>query len=308
MGFVGGWGAGRTAKALAIQTDSRARVESVAERVADEIEREDSEHDGEGGEDHHVRGVEEVGTGLVEHGAPAGSRCRDAESEETEGSFGEDRAGHADRGLHDERLDDIGQNVAQEEAEVRSAERAGGFDELALSHGENLRADQAGVADPPGDGECENQVSDARAHEGDERDREQDAGQGEEGVGDVNVEDGVGGSSVEAGEAAEQETNRERESDNGDSDGERDARAEEDAGKSVTAKFVGAERMGGRRSEHASVEIERGGTVPGEQRGKDGGEDEEQEQEDPGGGKWLTPDAAPQRSAFRFSHRTMISA
>ncbi len=46
-----------------------ARVEEVAECVADEVEGEDGEHDGEGSEDDHVGASKGVGAGVVENRA-----------------------------------------------------------------------------------------------------------------------------------------------------------------------------------------------------------------------------------------------
>ena len=68
--------------------DAGAGVEVVAEAVADEIEGEDAESEGDGGEEHQVRGFEHVGAGVVEHGSPGGSGGLDAEAEEAEGGFG----------------------------------------------------------------------------------------------------------------------------------------------------------------------------------------------------------------------------
>jgi len=42
----------------------------------------------------------------------------------------------------------LGQNVADDDAQVAGAEGAGGFDEFAFASGEDLSANQAGVADP----------------------------------------------------------------------------------------------------------------------------------------------------------------
>ncbi len=49
-----------------------ARVEPVAQGVAQKIKRKDGEHDGQGGKHDKVRRVEEVAAGVVEHGAPTG--------------------------------------------------------------------------------------------------------------------------------------------------------------------------------------------------------------------------------------------
>ena len=193
------------------------------------------------GKEDEVGGVEEVGAGLVEHGAPGGGGRRDAQAEEGESGFGEDGARHAHGGLDDQRLEDVGQDVANEQAEVRSAERTGGFDELALADCHDLGSHEPGVADPAGDGEGENEVEEAGTEEGYEGDGEQDARERKEGVGDVGVQDDVGDAAVEAGETACDEAEGERDAHDGDRDHQRDARSEEGAGEDVAAELVGAE-------------------------------------------------------------------
>ncbi len=56
-----------------------AGVELVAPGIAQEIEGEHGDHDGERGKGDHVRGVKEVAVGVVEHGAPTGDGREDAE-------------------------------------------------------------------------------------------------------------------------------------------------------------------------------------------------------------------------------------
>src|SRR5690348_17600696 len=113
-----------------------------------------------------MRGVEEVGAGVVEHGAPTGGRRRNAEAKEAHGGFGENGSSHADGSLDDDRLNDVGEDVAAEDAEIACAESACGFDEFAFAGGEHLRSDQTRVADPSAERKRENEVEDARTTEG----------------------------------------------------------------------------------------------------------------------------------------------
>jgi hypothetical protein len=69
-----------------------AGVESIAPGIAQEIEGQHGDHDGERREDEHVRGVEEVAAGIVEHGAPPGDGREDAEAEEAQRASRVDRA------------------------------------------------------------------------------------------------------------------------------------------------------------------------------------------------------------------------
>ncbi len=278
---------------------SQAWVEEVAEGVAEEVEGEDEEHDGEGGEEEEVGGVEEVGAGVVEHGSPAGCGWRDAEAEEAEGGFGEDGSGHADGGLDDEGLDDVGEDVACEEAEVGAAEGAARIDEFALFDGHDLGSDEAGVADPGGDGEGDDDIAEAGSEEGDEADGEEDAGEGEKGVADVDVEDGVGEAAVEAGERAGEDADEDGDGDDADGDEERDAGAEEDAREDVAAELVGAEGVVRAGGGEAVREVDLAGVGGGEQGSEDGGEGEEGEEEEADGGEWLGSDVGLDLGAGR---------
>src|ERR1035437_6545596 len=104
--------------------------------------------------------VEQVGAAVVEHGSDLGGGRRDAESEETHGGFGEDGSGHADRGLDNDRLNDVGQNVADDDAQITGPESAGSFNELTLAGSEDLSPNQARVADPSAKREREHKVED----------------------------------------------------------------------------------------------------------------------------------------------------
>src|SRR6267378_3251076 len=62
---------------------AQARVQDVSQRVAEHVEAEDGEGNGQAGEDGHPGRALHVGApGAREHGAPRGSRGRDAEPEE----------------------------------------------------------------------------------------------------------------------------------------------------------------------------------------------------------------------------------
>ncbi len=254
-------------------------VEVVAKAVAEEVEGEDAEGDGHGREEDEVGGLEEVGAGVVEHGTPGGSGRLHTEAEEAEGGFGEHGGGHSDGCLYEEWLDDVGQDVAEQQAGVGGTERARGLEELALFQGHDLGADEAGVVYPTGEGEREDEVQQTGAEEGDDRDGEQDSGQGEEGVCEVDVDDGVGEATVEAGEQAEGDAEDQGDGDDGDGDGERDAGTVEGSGELVAAEFVGAEPMGerGRMQAGGEVEVCR---VGADERGSEqgAGQDEQQNQ------------------------------
>src|SRR5580700_6737576 len=99
-------------KELESGLDARARIEVVAQGVADEVKTQHGQHHRKRGKENEMRRVEQVRAAVVEHGSPARGRRRDAESKKTHGGFREDGSGHADGGLHDHRLNNIRQNVA----------------------------------------------------------------------------------------------------------------------------------------------------------------------------------------------------
>ena len=244
-------------------------------------------------------GVEEVGASVIEHGAPAGGGRGYAKPEKAQRGFGEHGAGHADGGLHDERLQKIGQDVSCDEAQVGGAERACGFDKLTLSQGENLGADEARIPDPAGEGEGKDEIDEAGTEKRDEGDGQQDAGKGEKGVGEIDVDDGVGEASVEACKAAGKKADAQGDGDNGDSHEQRDAGTEKNAGEDVSAEFVCAEAMNGAGEEHAGVEVEMGRIEGSELRRQDSGKDESREQNKPGRGERLPGSEADRQSESR---------
>src|SRR2546425_7037324 len=85
---------------------------------------------------------------VVEHGAPACSRRGNAEAEEAHSGLSENGACHANRRLHDYRLNDVGQNVVDDHPQITCAQSTGRLHEFAFSCGQHLRAHQACVADP----------------------------------------------------------------------------------------------------------------------------------------------------------------
>src|SRR6267154_3951611 len=115
-----------------------------------------------------MRRVEQVRSSIVEHGAPACRWRRNAESEKTHGGFGQNRASHPDRGLHNYGLNNVGKNVAHDDAQIGRAESAGGFDKFTFARGQNLSTNQARITNPSTERKRKNEIEDAGAAEGDE--------------------------------------------------------------------------------------------------------------------------------------------
>ena len=160
----------------------RPYVEAIAQAISEEVQAEDGHHDGEPREDREMGRHQDEGPAVVQHRAPGrGGRLR-AEAEEAERGLGDDRARHAEGGLHEERRGEQRQQVAQQNAAIGYAEGVGRLDELALAQAPDLAACQACVARPTDQAEGEDDVPEARSEDAGERDREQEAGEGEKHV------------------------------------------------------------------------------------------------------------------------------
>ena len=184
---------------------------------------------------------------VIEHGSPARGGRRNAEAKKTHGRFGEDGAGHADRGLHDYRLNDIGKNVANDDAQIAGAESARGFNEFAFPRGQNLSANQARVAHPSAERERDHKIEDAGAAECDEGDGNQNSRERKKRIHQDDVDEAVDAASVVSSDRSDDQSERQRCQHDAAADEHGDARAINDARKNVAAEFVGTEpvRVGG---------------------------------------------------------------
>src|SRR5580704_568474 len=267
--------------------DAGARIEVIAQGVADKVERQYCEHHGERWKQDEMGRVEQMGAAVVQHGSPTGCGWRHAESEKTHGGFGEDGSSHADCGLDDHGLNDVRENVADDDAEIARSESTRGFDEFTFARGEDLSAHQAGVADPASERQCQNQIEYAGAAERYERNGQQDPGEREEGIHQDYVDEAVDASAVVTGNGADDEAESERGDDDTASYQHGDTRAVDDARENVAAEFVGAEpvRVGWRVE--ARRQIYGGGILrrnPGSEKGED---HEDDDQHDSGCCQWV---------------------
>src|SRR6266702_554249 len=63
---------------------ARARVEPVAPGIAEEVEGQDSGHDGDSRENNQVRRVKQMAAGVIQHSAPTGNRSEDSDAEKAQ--------------------------------------------------------------------------------------------------------------------------------------------------------------------------------------------------------------------------------
>jgi hypothetical protein len=220
--------------------DPGAWVKQVAQGVADEVEREHGQHDGSRGKQHQMGRVKKVGTPVIEHGAPAGGRGCNSEAKKTHGRFGKNCSSHADRSLHNNGLDDVGKNVAHDNALVARAQRPSGFNKLTFASGKDLRAHQARIADPSGERKRLHKIENAGPAKGNERDRDQNPGQREERIHYNHVDETIDAAAVVAGYRTDDQTDSQRCADHTGTDQHGDSRTIDKPGEKIAAQFIGS--------------------------------------------------------------------
>src|SRR5581483_7486245 len=114
-----------------------ARVERVAQAVAEEVERHDDAHDGDARHQRVPPVLQSLVGALLDHGAPFGGRRHGAEADETQPRGEDDRRADVDRRLDDQRRVGRGEDVAKQNAAVRRADRFGGGDEFVGANSQN---------------------------------------------------------------------------------------------------------------------------------------------------------------------------
>ncbi len=215
---------------------------------------------------------------VVEHRSPTGRGRGHAESQKAHGGFCENCSRHADGGLHDHRLNNIWQDMADDNSQIACAEGAGGFDEFALTRGEDLSAHQTRVANPASERESENKIEDAGTTECDERNGQQNSRERQERIHEDDIDEAVDASSVITGNGADDEAEDKRSEYDAAPDEHGNASTEDDAGENVAAEFVGAEPVRAGWRVESCGEIDGGGILrrdPGSEEREDYKDDDE---------------------------------
>ena len=149
-----------------------------------------------------------MGAAIVQHSAPTSRWRRHTQAEKAHSGFSEDCAGHADGRLHHDRLNNVGQNVARDDAEIAGTERAGGFHIFAFAGGQHLSADKARIAHPASEREGENKIENAGTAEGDESNGQKNSGERQERIHDDDIDEAIEASAVVAGGGADEEAEK----------------------------------------------------------------------------------------------------
>jgi len=153
-----------------------------------------------------------------------------------------DGACQLEGGDHDERGQHVGQDVAQDDAHRRAAERADRLDELARAKHQHLGAEDARVADPAREPDDDDQRREARAQDGDDADREQDEGKCQLRVRHRH-DDGIHGAAAVPRREAQRRADEPAHEHGREADHERHPRAVDHAGEDVATEVVHAEEM-----------------------------------------------------------------
>ena len=154
--------------------DRVAATGDLGEALAQQVERQSGEDDRRTRRQRPGRVDVDPGEPLVEHPTPVVERRLHAEAEERQGREGEQ--GGADRRRHVEhdRLGDVRQDVAGEQAGSRDAEHAGGGDVVGSAGRRGERVREPGEGRGPGDAEGDDRPSGADTeHDGDEQGEDQ---------------------------------------------------------------------------------------------------------------------------------------
>src|SRR5438445_8811131 len=105
-------------------------IEDVAQPVPEHVEGQDDREDRQPGVERHPGRLRQIALRGVEHAAPRWRRRLLAEPQERQAGLGDDRSGHREARLDQERRQQVGKKRPHTEAERRAAERARGLDVL----------------------------------------------------------------------------------------------------------------------------------------------------------------------------------
>ena len=252
------------------------RIEHVAQPVSQKIEAEADDEDGDAGNGRDPPLVEDHVAAGRDHGAPFRRGRLRAEAEEAEACRGEDDACHVERQAHDDRGQAQRHDVPEQDAPGGSALQHDGLNEIALGDGDRFGARDAGIGRPGGERNGDHRVLDAGAKRCREGQRQHQAREGEEDIGDAH-QHRIDPAAEVARERADREADGGHHHRHQQHDGERHPRAIEGAGIDVAAKFIGAEPVFGRRRRQPVGEILRDGRNAARQQRREDRHEDEQE-------------------------------
>src|SRR5438128_9859247 len=153
---------------------SQRRIRRVAQPVAEQIEPQHRDEDGEPGERRDPPGRGQELPALDDHVAPARQRRPGAEPKIAQARLDQDRLAQQQTGLDDHDGQRVPEQVARENARVAGAERGGRVDEIAVAKAQALATHDAPDRRPGDERDDQRGIGEARAEErDDDEDQEQ---------------------------------------------------------------------------------------------------------------------------------------
>src|ERR1022692_2244061 len=221
------------------------RVQRIAHSVAEQVYGKHCQRQEDAGKQYEISGDLNQASALGHDVAPAGYIRWRTGSDERKYCLGDHRRPAYVRSLHEQGCDDIGQNVAHQDAGQSRAGRDRGFDVGLFAQRQHEAADETHDARDFGERDRRNDVADACLGQRHQGDREQNRRNRHEAVHHPH-DDGVQGADI-AGHEADRHAEQGGEHGHGETDDQRHSRSIHYATVNVAPEHVGAEpEVGGR--------------------------------------------------------------
>src|SRR5215475_3923320 len=140
-------------------------IQKVSQPIAEQIDAEHREKNAQPRKQRKPPRGTDIGPPVGEHAAPGRDLRWNPKSEDGEGRFRYDRRGHRERTDHNRRLEQIGHDVAGDDAHIAGAQSSRRLDELAAAQRKRLAAGDAAVRNPALHHQREDEVVEALAEE-----------------------------------------------------------------------------------------------------------------------------------------------
>src|SRR6185503_5002502 len=146
---------------------SQRRIRRVAQPVAEQVESQHCDEDGQPGEGRDPPGRGQELPSLDDHVAPARQRRLGAEPKITQAGLDQDRLAQEQAGLDDHDRQRVHEHVAPEDPNVTGTQRRRGVDEIAVAEAQALAAHDPRDRRPGDERDNQRGVGEAGAEEGD---------------------------------------------------------------------------------------------------------------------------------------------
>ena len=252
------------------------RVEPVAQRIAEEVERERDDEDRRAREDRRPGRELQEGAPFRQHHAERRRRRLGAEAEERQRRLDEDRRGQQQAELDEHDAQEVRQDMDRDDARVRGADRTGVEDIVACGDHQRRAAQEAREDRRVDDRDrCRGREC-AGAEQRDHPDREQHHREREQDVHRAH-DDALRPAAEVRRDEAERPAREERGGHRGRRDRQRGPQAVDDPRQDVPPELIGPERVGGRGSLQPRQHVDRDRAVGRDERREDRDDHEDEE-------------------------------